>query len=364
MKKVALGVSGGIDSTMSALLLMEQGYEVIGLHMSKWDESSGIITQDKRGCFGPGEREATANAKAACAKLGIPFYEIKLKDEFENEVLSYFRSEFMCGRTPNPCVVCNRNIKFGKLMEKARGLGIEFDLFATGHYARTAYNAELGRWQLLRAVDTAKDQSYFLGCLTQEQLAQIVFPLGGMLKSEIRDFAAGKGFEYLLGKKESQDFLEAGDSSPLFEKCKPEPGDFVDEHGKVLGRHKGLPYYTIGQRRHLGVAGFPEPMHVLRIDAESNRIILGTADMLMQNALIADKVNWVSIPATKETLACHAKIRNAHHTALCQAKLQDNGTLKVVFEEAQSAITPGQLLALYDGDLLLAAGIIYAARSQ
>ncbi len=360
MKKIALGVSGGIDSSMSALILKEMGYEVIGLHMTKWDENSGITTQDKRGCFGPSAREATQSAKEACERIGIRYYEIDLREEYNKAVLDYFRSEFLAGRTPNPCVMCNRHIKFGMLIDKARAMGIEFNHFATGHYARIGFHRDLNRWQLMRAKDISKDQSYFLGFLSQEQLAQIIFPLGGMLKSEIRDFAASKGFEYLVARKESQDFLEAEDSSPLFDKCKPEQGDFVDMEGKVLGRHRGLPYYTIGQRRHLGMAGFPQPMHVLKIDAASNKIILGPAERLMQNTLIADQVNWVSIPSATETLTCHAKIRNAHLPAACTAQMQDDGYMRVVFEEAQSAITPGQLLALYDGDLLLAAGIIHS----
>ncbi|MBP7309807.1 MAG: tRNA 2-thiouridine(34) synthase MnmA [Candidatus Cloacimonetes bacterium] len=361
MKTVALGVSGGIDSTMTALILQEQGYKVIGLHMTKWDESSGIISQDKRGCFGPGEKDATSSARLACERLGIPFYSIDLRDEFEHEVLTYFRNEFMGGRTPNPCVICNRRIKFGRLITKARDMGLQFDYFATGHYAINEYNDRLQRWQLSQARDKSKDQSYFLGFLSQAQLSEIIFPLGAMLKSEIKAYAEARGYAYLVRRKESQDFLEAEDASPLFAKCKPEPGDFVDEQGKILGQHQGLPYYTIGQRRHLGLAGFPQPMHVLKIDSETNRIVLGTADRLMQASLIAASINWVSIPPTSQQLSCHAKIRNAHVPAACKAQLQEDGTMKVVFDTAQSAITPGQLLALYDGNLLLAAGIILTA---
>jgi len=358
MKRVALGVSGGVDSTISALLLKQQGCEVIGLHMAKWDPSSGITCQDKRGCFGPGEPDATLSAEKACARLGIPFHVIDLRQEFEQYVLAYYRSEFLAGRTPNPCTVCNRLIKFGMLWEKAQALGIEFDFFATGHYARVRYDISLQRWQLLRATDLSKDQSYFLGLLSQAQLSRVIFPLGDMLKSETRAFATQQGLDYLNKKRESQDFLEANDPSPLFANNPSEPGEFVDSDGKVLGRHKGIIHYTIGQRKHLGVAGFAQPMHVVSIDASTNRIVLGPADRLSSNTLQADNINWVSVPPFSAPVKCLAKIRNAHQPTPCTAILNSDNTLQINFELPQQSITPGQLLALYDGDLLLAAGTI------
>ena len=358
MKRVALGISGGIDSSTSALLLKQQGYEVIGLHLTKWDAASGIVTQDKHGCFGPGEKNATRDAQKACEILGIPFHIIDLREEYNRIILGYFRDEYLAGRTPNPCTRCNRYIKFGLLWQKARDMGIEFDYFATGHYARTRFDEQSKRWQLLRAKDISKDQSYFLGLLSQEQLSQTIFPLGSYLKSEVRELAASFGLEYFNKKRESQDFLEANDPSPLFANNPSEPGDFVDQQGKVLGRHRGIIHYTIGQRKHLGVAGFAQPMHVVAIDADKNRITLGPEPLLASSTLRAREVNWVSIDPPSATLTCLAKIRNAHKPVPCHASWENDQALQVDFDAPQNAITPGQLLALYDGDVLLAAGTI------
>jgi tRNA-specific 2-thiouridylase len=358
MKKVALGMSGGIDSTMSALILQEQGYEVIGITMAKWNPESGIVSQDKRGCFGPGEPAAVEAAKNACARIGIPFHRIDLHEEFEHSVLSYFTSEFMHGRTPNPCVICNSRIKFARLPQKARELGIEFDFFATGHYANIKYSAELKRWQILQGRDSTKDQSYFLVFLSQEQLSQTLFPLGAMLKSEIRDFAIAKGFDYLIKKRESQDFLESKDPSPLFPTEAFTPGEFVDYRGRVLGRHHGIVNYTIGQRKHLGLAGFPEPMYVIAIDAVQNQVVLGPLRDLYQSHLVARNVNWVSWEPISKPTSCKAKIRQAHTAADCIISPMDESTLAVEFAEPQMSITPGQLAAFYRDGALLAAGII------
>ncbi|MDZ4182836.1 MAG: tRNA 2-thiouridine(34) synthase MnmA, partial [Candidatus Cloacimonadaceae bacterium] len=259
MKKIALGMSGGIDSTMSALILMEQGYEVIGITMAIWDDSIDIKESIKSGCYGPGEIHDLAAAKKACAELGIEHHVIELKAEFSQNVLSYFCSTYLDGKTPNPCVMCNQRMKFGFLPERARELGLDFDLFATGHYVRRSYDAALGRWQIHRAIDLSKDQSYFLSFLSQAQLQSVIFPLGELSKAQIRELATRRGFSYLTEKKESQDFLETDDYSVLFEKNAFAEGDIVDVQNCVIGRHKGLIHYTIGQRRNLGISGQSEP---------------------------------------------------------------------------------------------------------
>ncbi|MDY0152472.1 MAG: tRNA 2-thiouridine(34) synthase MnmA [Candidatus Cloacimonas sp.] len=358
MKTVALGISGGIDSTMAALILMEQGYNVIGITMAKWTSDSGIVTQDKRGCFGPGELEALEAAKKACERLGIPFHQIDLHSEFSAEVLSYYSDTFMQGRTPNPCVVCNSRIKFGLLPQKARAMGLKYDYFATGHYASINFSTAEQRWQIIQAKDSSKDQSYFLGFLSQEQLARTLFPLGNMLKSEIREFALAHGYEYLIKKRESQDFLESKDASSLFPHEAFTTGDFIDVRGRVLGKHNGIFHYTIGQRKHLGIAGFAEPMYVLAIDAAKNNVVLGTIDALTQQSMTVTPLNWVSIAPLKSPLKCKAKIRQAHQAADCVIKLIDANTLQVEFAEPQLSITPGQLAAFYLDGVMLVAGII------
>lgn len=356
--KIALGMSGGVDSTVTAMMLKEEGHEVIGLTMAKWNPESGIIKKDKRGCFGPSEPLAVASAVNAARKLGIEHHVINLEREFELDVLQYYRLSYSAGRTPNPCVICNRKIKFGALLTRARAAGISFDKFATGHYAQVSYCQELDRWQLRKAHDPSKDQSYFLSGLTQEQLAITIFPLGKMMKSEIKAYAEAKGFEYLIKKKESQDFLESYDNSPLFEPGDAIPGTFVDSKGKVLGTHKGLIHYTIGQRKGLGLAGFAVPQYVIGMDPKTNSVIIGPEEELFSDALYARDVNWLSIPEPQEVLTCSGKIRLAHTPVSCTVDKISDGSYYVKFSECISAITPGQVIAFYEDDLVLGSGII------
>lgn len=355
--RVALGLSGGVDSTIAAILLKEQGYDVIGITMAKWSPESGILTRDKRGCFGPSEPDALISAERAAKKLGIEHHIIRLDDEFKSEVLDYFTTTYALGKTPNPCVICNQQIKFGALIAKARKLGLDFDRFATGHYAQVSYSEQLGRWQLFQAADKRKDQSYFLSFLTQEQLAGSLFPLGGMQKDDIREFARTRGFEYLIKEKESQDFLESDNILPLFRKNSFAPGDFVDTAGNVLGKHKGLIHYTIGQRKGLGLAGFDSPRYVISLSRRENKVVIGKEEELYSNELLAVNMNWVSIPEPSGELRCEAKVRLAQHPVSCTINKAE-GLWKVVFDQPISAITPGQVLALYDGEMLLGAGFI------
>lgn len=358
MKRVALGMSGGIDSTMSALLLMEQGFEVIGLTMSIWDERVPITESTKSGCFGPGEAEDLEAARQACAKLGIEHHVIRLQEEYKDNVLDYFCATYLSGKTPNPCVMCNQRMKFGFLPARARQMGLEFDFFATGHYVRNAYNDSTRRWELLQAVDKSKDQSYFLAFLSQEQIARTLFPLGALEKHDLREYALEKGFGELVRKKESQDFLETDDYSVLFTPGTFSPGEIVDQQGKVVGRHRGLIHYTIGQRRHLGLSGMPEPYFVITIDAANNRLVVGPQNLLYGDVLNAEAVNWVALPGLDQEIRATAKIRLAHEPAPCTLVPLEENRIQVLFDTPQMSITPGQAVVFYAGEVLLGGGII------
>lgn len=358
MKRVALGMSGGIDSTMSALILLEQGFEVTGITMSIWDERIPIPESVKSGCFGPGEKDDLEAAREACARLGIEHRVIPLQAEFAAQVLNYFCSTYLQGKTPNPCVRCNQHLKFGLLPQRAREAGIDFDFFATGHYVRKSYSPELQRWQLLQAIDPLKDQSYFLCFLSQEQLAAALFPLGGKSKQEIRRLATEQGFDYLVSKKESQDFLETDDYSVLFPAGAFRPGEIIDSNGRVLGRHRGLIHYTIGQRRDLGLSGMPEPWYVVNIEAEQNRIVVGPKALLYSDRLLARQLNWVSLPGLDSEIEASAKIRLGHTAAPCRITPVAEDAVELVFQTPQLSITPGQAVVFYAGEVLLGGGII------
>ncbi|MGI6198761.1 MAG: tRNA 2-thiouridine(34) synthase MnmA [Candidatus Cloacimonadaceae bacterium] len=355
---VALGLSGGLDSAMAAVLLLEAGHEVIGLTMSIYDPQYPILQASGKGCFGPAEEANLEAAKSLANRLGIPHYVIPLQDEFTHHVLNYYRKTYLEGRTPNPCARCNSQIKFGALISKAWELGLEFDVFATGHYVRRRWNPELGLWQLLRAKDGSKDQSYFLSLLSQDQLASVLFPLGEYTKEQVRKLANERDWDFLVQRTESQDFISTQDHPLLFDTRQLIPGEIVDWKGEVIGEHKGLIHYTIGQRKGLGVSGMPEPVFVTKIDAANNRLVLGTQDLLYGDSLVASQLNWLSIPASKLPSRAQAKIRQQHEPAACSISVVGADRIKVSFDEPQLSITPGQIVALYDEDLLLGAGII------
>ena len=360
-ERVALGMSGGIDSTMGALLLMDMGYEVTGITMSIWDPAIPIKESTKSGCFGPGEADDLEAARKACSQLGIEHHIIKLQQEYKGKVLDYFCSTYLDGKTPNPCIFCNQRMKFGFLPQRAREMGISFDWFATGHYVRKDYDETTRRWQIKKALDLSKDQSYFLAFLAQDQIKSTLFPLGALRKEEIRDFARARGYEYLTTKKESQDFLETDDYSVLFAANTFGPGEIVDESGKQLGTHRGLIHYTIGQRKNLGLSGMPEPYYVTKIDAVQNRVVVGPKELLFQDRLLATDLNWVSISGLDAPLKASAKIRLGHDAAPClitPRETEGKQSLELVFDEPQLSITPGQAVVLYQDDLLLGGGII------
>ena len=356
---VLLGLSGGIDSAISAYLLKEDGWNVIGATMSIYDGSIPIQNSAHSGCFGPNDAANIEAAARIASRLGIKHYCFNLANQYRQEVLNYFRSEYLAGHTPNPCIRCNQKIKFGFFMKQAQAEGIQFDYFATGHYANIEYDNQTRRYSLYRGTDSVKDQSYFLSYLTQEQLSKILFPLGKFTKTEIKKLASSLGWDDLLIRSESQDFIAADSYSELFSKEDSIPGNFVDINGRILGPHKGIIHYTIGQRRGIGIGG-GIPFYVLKIDAPKHEIILGRKEDLARISLIADRINWISIapPPAMTSLHVEVQIRQRHKAAPAVLHVQEDHRVKIVFDEPQIAITPGQFAAIYQKNLLLGAGVI------
>lgn len=359
-KTVAVGLSGGVDSSLAAWTLKQQGYNVVGITMSMWDGSIPSMQkiEGRSGCFGPNEGESIAAAKNIADRMGIPHYTVPVSGEYSKQVLDYFRSEYRAGRTPNPCVRCNQTIKFGAMLSAARKMGVEFDYFATGHYAQLNFSDPQKPF-LYRSADNTKDQSYFLSRLSVEQLSSVLFPLGGMHKDDVKALAREIGWGDYADKKESQDFLECGDYSVLFDESDNVPGDFVDMDGKVLGRHKGIVYYTIGQRKGLNIGGQPEPLFVVKIDVAKNQVILGPRRVLQCDEVHACNLNLMvdkDSPVLKHKLS--AQIRLGHKGAPAEIVNLGNGEITVHFDEPQFASTPGQILVLYDGDGVVASAVI------
>lgn len=359
--KVAVGLSGGVDSSLAAAMLASAGYTVTGLTMKIWRGAYRIQEGLKHACFGPGEEEDIASCERLSAALGIPYHVIDLSDEYERFVVEYFREEYKAGRTPNPCIVCNRELKFGFLVDKARSAGIGFDYFATGHYARI--ERRNGISYVKRASHLAKDQSYFLYGLDSGKLEKIMFPLGDMTKEEVRQLAKTYGLE-TAEKPESQDFVAGGDYAPLFEDARPEPGDIVDKSGKVLGRHRGLPYYTVGQRRGIGVSAGADPLYVLALDAKKNQIVVGPNDGLFSDGCVSRTFRFQDPLVSPETIAGWAKIRQNHRPVSCSLSGKPEG-VAVHFEIPQRAVAPGQSVVIYsDEGLVLGGGIIDEALKE
>ena len=357
-KRVAVGLSGGVDSAVAAWLLKQAGWEVVGLTMSIWDGSVPIPDEGISGCFGPGEARDLEAAKSVAARMGIEHRVIPLAEEYKKTVLAYFRKEYLDGRTPNPCVRCNQRMKFGFLLEQAKLRGVEFDKFATGHYARVRFDEASGRWHLLRGMDPGKDQSYFLSRLAQDQLSGLVFPLGELRKGEVKDVARKLGWNDLAEKDESQDFIECEDYSVLFKEGDAKPGDFVTREGTVLGRHRGIIHYTIGQRKGLELGGGGTPWYVLEIDAARNRVVVGPREALFSRELAAENPNWVAWAGPPgESVRVHLQIRQRHRAAMATVSAK-GGRIHAAFDEPQLSVTPGQIAVMYEGDAVLASGVI------
>ena len=337
--KIAVALSGGVDSAAAALLLKEAADEVIGIHMRLWD-SPDFDYQAHR-------------AENICRILDIPYHQVDLQKEFESCVVDYFCREYQQGRTPNPCIACNQHIKFGLLLDKALSLGADY--LATGHYAKVEHSRDGHR--LLKAADTGRDQSYFLYTLTREKLGRVLFPLGEHSKDEVKQMAKRAGLP--TATKSSQDICfisEKNYGAFLSQRFATLPGDIVDTQGKRLGQHQGIAFHTVGQRHGLGLAS-GKPLYVIRIEPESNRVVLGPEKELYSQKLAAREVHWISGTAPRETLTARAKIRYKSREAEATV-FSRHDSVDVHFAQPQKAVTPGQAVVFYNADEVLGGGII------
>ena len=351
--KVLVGLSGGVDSSVAALILKQQGYEVIGATMSIWGKNGIAAAEGKHNaCYGPDEIEDIEAAKKLAAQLEIPYHVVDCVSKYENIVLENFKKEYLQGHTPNPCVWCNALIKFGVLPEVARLNGVEFDKFATGHYAKVE---EInGRYLLKRGIAPHKDQSYFLYRLKQEQLKNIILPLGNYTKDQIRQIAKENGLD-AADKPDSQDFY-GGDYNELLG-VEEKIGNIVDTNGKILGTHKGIWNYTIGQRKGLGVSS-TEPLYVISLDKDKNEVVVGHADKTFKKSLIACDLNWIGIENLTQNIKATAKIRSTQQPVGVELQPLANGEVKVIFDDLQKSIAIGQSAVFYDEDIVLGGGVI------
>ena len=353
-KKVLVGMSGGVDSAVSALLLKEQGYAPTGVNCRFFDNDDAFL-KEKTCC----SLEDADDARMVAYRLGIPFYVFNFKESFRSHVIAQFVDAYVRGETPNPCIACNRYLKFDKLLQRA--LELEMDFVATGHYAQVTYDAGSGRRLLKKGVDETKDQSYVLYCLTQFQLSHTLFPLGGLRKSEVREIAAANGFVNAK-KHESQDicFVPDGDYAAFIEKhlgrTFPQ-GDFVTRDGRVLGTHKGIIRYTIGQRRGLGLA-LPAPLYVCEKDVENNRVVLCPNEGLYAKTLTAKEINLIATDRITSPLRVKAKVRYKQPEQWATVEQIEEDRLFVTFDEPQRAFAKGQAVVLYDGDVVVGGGTI------
>lgn len=347
-ESVLLGMSGGVDSSVSALLLKEAGYKVVGLTMSLWDGGA---------CC---NLDSMLDAKKICNKINIEHYTLDFKSEFKDKVIDDFICEYKKCRTPNPCIRCNRYLKFGTMYEKAKEMGI--DKIATGHYAKVEYSEKYKRNVLKKARNLAKDQSYVLYVIPKEMLDKVIFPLGDYeSKDEIRKIAKENGF-MVANKPDSEDicFIPDGDYKKFLEEnsdIKPKEGNIVDVNGKVLGKHTGLYKYTIGQRKGLGISN-PVPLFVIGYNIEKNELIVGEEDKLYQEEMLVRDINLQAVDWVEGEMKVSVKTRYSHKEASATITMQDENTIKVKFDEKQPRITSGQSAVFYDGDIVIGGGII------
>ena len=352
--RVVIGMSGGVDSSSAAKLLIEQGYDVVGITLKTWPQDCISRAEDK--CCGP---QAVTDARSVCHNLGIPYYLIDEAEAFQKQVIDYFAAEYKLGRTPNPCVMCNEKLKFGTLLDRAKQLGGE--KIATGHYARVERDETTGRMLLKQGKDARKDQSYFLFSLRQDQLERSLFPLGEMTKTDTRDVAREASLK-TADKEESMEicFVPDDDYRGFLQKAdlvQKHQGEIVDTRGKVLGHHDGIEFYTIGQRRGLGIST-PEPIYVIELDPANNRVVVGSGELLEQTEFKVERCNWHPFEKLTEPIEVLARIRYNHPGTPATITPGEDWSATVKLHESQRAITPGQACVFYQDDLVVGGGWI------
>ena len=357
-KRVMIGMSGGVDSSVAAYLLKEQGYDVIGVTMKLWQDDDDELIENEGGCC---SLAAVEDARQVADKIGIPFYVLNFSDVFKEKVIEPFIDEYLNGRTPNPCISCNKHIKFDDFFRKARQIGCDY--VATGHYAKIEKDEESGRFLLKKSVTDKKDQTYALYNLTQEQLEHTLLPIGDYEKDRVREIAKEMGMD-VHNKPDSQEicFVKDNDYAGYVKKHSKkriEEGFFVDTKGNVLGKHNGIINYTIGQRKGLGIA-LGKPMFVVDIDPVRNTVVLGDNEDIFNKVLIAKDVNFISIDGVKEDepIRVEAKIRYSAKPSPATVYKHGEDAIKIVFDEPQRAITKGQSVVMYNGDVVVGGGII------
>ena len=361
--RVVVGMSGGVDSSATAALLLDQGYDVVGITLKLWPQDCVSRAEDK--CCGP---QAVTDARSVCQKLGIPYYLVDESPRFQSVVIQYFADEYKAGRTPNPCVMCNQNLKFGRLIDRANQLGAEY--IATGHFARVEKSPDGSRTLLKRGLDRRKDQSYFLFSLRQDQLARAMFPLGEKTKSDTRDVARQCQLK-TADKEESMEicFVPDNDYGAFLQQAglaTKHRGEIVNLQGHVLGHHDGVEFYTIGQRKGLGISS-PKPLYVIELDPEQNRVIVGEDAALDCGEFTVERCNWIPFPTPlpggdSEAIRATVKIRYNHPGTPATITPLDGGRARIQLDLPQRAVTPGQAAVFYQDDLVLGGGWITRTR--